>query len=483
MVQRSFAELVTDLKTRRTLTEKAPVLLLGAGASVGAGVGAMPKVIKFFGCTDFKEFTRYIKTVTPDERYRYLAKFLQAEPEAKVTPGHQALATMCGDKWFDLVLTTNLDPLLEDALSAARLRRRDYLLLVNGMIRLDDRLGRLLSGQSPRVKIVKLHGDLFQRVMAWTETEMDTYLTEIAPYLQPEVADRDFLVVGYSLRDRRVRELVESTSGSVWFTHPEAVPDHLRRATDMRFVIDPKCESKTFFPELAEALHVAEPLGPLDTTIARGRFPGPIGITARELSSAGPADAGAQTMDDVTSATLAVQGPAGTVSTAFLLDEPRVIICDRYSSDAHSVDDAVRVIDTTGNRFSARILASNVNHPFGPTVLNAPAELRMPGLRLNPFPLWVDEEVQVLVAAGANTGISSGKVTASEISSRIEPIDGEVGDLVELECFTAPGSSGAPVVDSSLSVRGFIVAGSMDPENPRSFAYPAQHWASILEGL
>ena len=59
-------------------------------------------------------------------------------------------------------------------------------------------------------------------------------------------------------------------------------------------------------------------------------------------------------------------------------------------------------------------------------------------------------------------------------------IAGEVRDLAQLECFTAPGSSGAPVVDSTLSVCGFIVAGSTDPRHPISFAYPAQHWASII---
>jgi S1-C subfamily serine protease len=62
----------------------------------------------------------------------------------------------------------------------------------------------------------------------------------------------------------------------------------------------------------------------------------------------------------------------------------------------------------------------------------------------------------------------------------IDPIDGEIRDLIELDCFTAPGASGGPVVDSALSVYGFIVAGSTDPRNPRSYAYPAQYWAAAL---
>jgi hypothetical protein len=60
--------------------------------------------------------------------------------------------------YFDVILTTNFDPLLV----ATRLRRRDYLLLVNGIIR-PDRIKPLLMDWESRVKIVKLHGDLFHR--------------------------------------------------------------------------------------------------------------------------------------------------------------------------------------------------------------------------------------------------------------------------------------------------------------------------------
>jgi hypothetical protein len=58
MINRTFAELVTDLRMRRTVGDKPPVLLLGAEASVDAGVGAMPELYKFFGCADFDAFSK-----------------------------------------------------------------------------------------------------------------------------------------------------------------------------------------------------------------------------------------------------------------------------------------------------------------------------------------------------------------------------------------------------------------------------------------
>lgn len=109
---------------RRTVGDKPPVLLLGAGASIDSGIGAMPELADLFRCADFDAFSRYIDTTTAAERYRYLAEFLQTRRPSEISPGYQALAPLCAQNYFDLVLTTNMDPLLDDALSAAQLWRR-----------------------------------------------------------------------------------------------------------------------------------------------------------------------------------------------------------------------------------------------------------------------------------------------------------------------------------------------------------------------
>jgi hypothetical protein len=462
-----------DLRKRRTVGDKPPVLLLGAGASVDAGIGAMPALYKFFGCdNDFKAFCKYIDTLDAAERYRYLSEFLQTRRPADVSPGYQALASLCAQTYFDLVLTTNMDPLLDDALAAARLWRRDYMLIVNGVIR-HDRLKLLLSGQSPRVKIVKLHGDLFQRFMAWTEAEMDTFLTEVSPQLKPAVYGRDFLIVGYSLRDVRVRELVESAGGSVWFTHHKKVPDHLKgmaKNKTFRAVVAPECAFEKFFPSLAQALQLDVPQERLDAALL-------------ELGSPAAAAKGALTMDDLMASVFALAEPDGIpMSTAFLLAEPRVIVCDRYASVPFIKNGEAELIASGGRRFKAQLLCTNETHPFGPTILRPPASLQVPGLRITLTLMKPGNMIQVLVAAGEKTGISTGTVKKAQLDPMpIDPIDGKVRNLAALECVVAPGSSGAPVVDDSMAVRGFIVAGSMDPDHPRSFAYPAKHWALILD--
>lgn len=208
----------------------------------------------------------------------------------------------------------------------------------------------------------------------------------------------------------------------------------------------------------------------------------PLSVAKLELNLAGPVTAGAQTADDLMSATFGIEGPAGDVSsTAFLIAEPRVILCDRYATRLDVIGDGATLIDSNGNSFRTRVIAVDTSYPFGPTVLEAPTHLRAPGLRLAPGPLQLNAAVQVFVAVGTAVGISPGKVTGQGVSTSIAPIPGEISDLVELECFVASGASGAPVVDTTLAVCGFIVAGSTDPKDPRSYAYPAEHWASFVQ--
>ncbi|WP_300454238.1 SIR2 family protein [Accumulibacter sp.] len=475
MVPRSFPDLVKDLRMRRTVGDRPPVLLLGAGASVDAGIGAMDELFRFFACADFDAFCRKIGPTTASERYRYLADFLQTRQPSAVSAGYRALAALCAENYFDLVLTTNMDPLLDDALAAARLWRRDYLLIVNGVIR-PDRLPLLLRGQSPRVKVVKLHGDLFQRFMAWTVEEMDDFLAEVSPYLKPAVDGRDFLVVGYSLRDARVRELVDTAGGDVWFTHPKAVPDHLTGNASLRAVVAPECAFEDFFPALAQALQV-ELATPLRDSTRRTRH--------SAAPAAGPAlaAAGAQTLDDLMSAVFGIVGPDGMpVATAFLLAEPRLIVCNRFDVAALLEADHLVLVGRDQRRFRARVRRSDTGHPFGPALLDVPADVYAIGLRVDSRPPAAGEAVQVAVAAGEKTGISAGAVLRSEKRPITIEAVGDVAGLLALACYVAPGSCGGPVVDGAMAVRGYIVAGTPDPDRPYSLAYPSQRWAPFVHG-
>ena len=106
-----------------------------------------------------------------------------------------------------------------------------------------------------------------------------------------------------------------------------------------------------------------------------------------------------------------------------------------------------------------------------------PDALKAPGLRLDADPPTAGLMVHVGVAAGQGVGVSSG--TLRDPAERtLQFFFGEAHHLVELECVTAPGAAGAPVVDTSFAVRGFIVAGD---HKERSYMYPSYRWAGTLK--
>jgi SIR2-like domain len=461
MVTRTLADLIKDLADRRRLSEPPPVVLLGAGASAGAGVSTMQSLYQFVGVPGFDEFVAYIETRTDNERYRLLSEFLQTQDPLQVTPGYQALATLCEKAYFDVVLTTNFDPLLDDALVTAGMRRRDYMLLINGVLR-SDRLRWLLTSRSPRVKVLKMHGDLFHRFMAWTPVEMEQYLDDVQGVLGPILSTRDFIVVGNSLRDVRIRGLVEQAGGAVWFITPGEVPPEASQLRDLRAVTGPDLTFEKAFPALADGLGL-------------GAIAPPAAALAAEAQHID-----VNTTDDLIAATVGLApSPEGHGEmTGFLLDAPRAIITDGYSGNRFDPN-AITVITTAGRRFTTRG-KKMLGHPFGPWVLEVPPELHTTCLRLNPAALSPNETVHIAVAAGERVGLSTGHaVSAVEVDLRIEPV-GIVHGLVEIRAAVSPGASGAPVVDASMNVRGFVVAGSTDPNNPVTYIYPARQWAAQI---
>lgn len=465
MVTRKFSELVRDLKQRREVGDPPPVVLLGAGASVESGVGAMTDLFAFVNCADFEAFCAYINPLTPPERYRLLARFLQSRKPAEPTAGYRALAALCAEAYFDLLLTTNLDPLLDDALAHAQLWRRDYLLLVNGVIR-PERLDLVLTAASPRVKVVKLHGDLFHRFMAWTPAEMRRLLDDIQPQIRPALHGRDALVVGHSLRDERIRALVLGAGGAIWYLNPKSAPEFLADNDRVRVVLGPDCAFEKAFTRLAEEL--GAPLAPAPAPEARW------GET-----KAAAAASGARTLDDFMGSVVSILGPDSKPSfTGFVLAQPRVIVTDGYASATLPLGEAATLQTADGHRFRARVRRRERLHPFSPWLLEVPPDLRVPGLRLDATPPGRRLEVRVGVAAGERVGVSSGTIdNPAERVIDVAPV-GQVSGLVEVQCVVAPGACGAPVVDATMAVRGFIVAGAED--RPPSIMYPASRWAGVL---
>jgi hypothetical protein len=520
MPNRTVADLITYLKELQLHGRPRPVLLLGAGASKGAGLAAMEELFVRIGLNpkdaDVRDrFCDYISRKPAAARYELLEDHLQSLDPGAVTPGYRALADLCAARFFDLVLTANFDPLLDDALASANLKRRHYVLLINGVIR-PERMNLLLSQPEPRLKIIKLHGDLFYRQMAWTAAEMDDYLESIWPQLSTAVAGRDFLTVGYSLKDARILSLVLGAGGKVWFTNYSEYPDHLSATdrTSLEEVVSTECAFETLFTRLAQELGVTpgpvaaaapQPVAekakpskaPAKTKIARAR------ATVKRPRAKIPT---AETVDDLLAALVGVWNPKFNLigMTGFILAEPRVIVIDGAMSDSSITGFEINEIVThRGVHLPAKPIRVVPGDPFGPLLLEVPKELEVPGLQIDLALVKAGLPIQIGVAVrhtshqpkkvkqktgemrreDVSFGLSSGTVmSGQEKRMGIHGFDKEFVSehVVELACAVAPGSSGAPVVDEKMAVRGFIIGGGSDLQNPLSLMLPASGWGTKL---
>jgi S1-C subfamily serine protease len=153
-------------------------------------------------------------------------------------------------------------------------------------------------------------------------------------------------------------------------------------------------------------------------------------------------------------------------------------VTDAYSARAQGKTSKIS-IRAGGRVFELKRIAEDP-HVFGPLIYAAPKDLALPGLRFDGRPVKKGERVHFAIATGERTGIGSGTVAEShERTIRIEPV-GPVANQVELEAFVAPGACGAPVVDESFAVRGFITAGSADASRPITYMLPARRWKHML---
>jgi SIR2-like domain len=133
-------------------------------------------------------------------RQALVARLRRALNDGFVSPGlsHRAFAELP----FDVVVTTNFDPLLEDAY---RELRRPMRVLVR-----EDQLASLVPRSA--VSVVKAHGDYDNEpVLIATERDYDEFLLRrplLATYLANLLITRVVLLIGYSLTDSNWRQLL-----------------------------------------------------------------------------------------------------------------------------------------------------------------------------------------------------------------------------------------------------------------------------------
>jgi len=217
---RLLAEL---MRSRRESGELPYVLVLGSGASVTLGGRSLKRVVRAIaGSDDLGRFYETLNGLSPLERYVILKKHFA---RVRLSPGYRRLAELVKKGFFDIVFTTNLDPFLEHALTDNKLDAAGFAVLICGE-QGSGEIASALESEQPRVKVVKLHGDVLSRSFAFTPSEISTLCGEGERILRRYLS-RDLIIVGHGPHDYDVNRAIEQEGGSIWYVSqsPPAMDD------------------------------------------------------------------------------------------------------------------------------------------------------------------------------------------------------------------------------------------------------------------
>jgi hypothetical protein len=220
------------MRQRKAAGEPPYVLVLGAGATLSSGCRAMSAVVQaVVGDYDLKRFFEIMDNLSETERYTRLQAFFQ---EPYPSPGYRHLAQLVKAGYFDVILSTNFDFLLENAFTEVGLKAEDVEVLVNGR-ESEDYILKALERRTPRIKLLKLHGDLKARNMAFTPEEIFEFGQKVENVLA-KYLNGDVVIIGHEMRDDDVNRCIRKDGGAIWYVHPEepAVDSFIWRAMQVR---------------------------------------------------------------------------------------------------------------------------------------------------------------------------------------------------------------------------------------------------------
>lgn len=210
--------LISLIRDRREDARANPyILFLGAGASMSSGGALFDTIFKSVGCTTYQEFSRHVEGCSSEERYTILSPHIEG---LHPSPAALQLAKLVKEGFFSTILTTNFDNLLEVALSAVGVRPDEYVVHVHTAERPLKDLAKRLRRKSPRIKIIKLHGDLKEHEFALTDVETLQYAKEVEDQLRQVFTSEDIIIVGSRFGDPDLQRLVDAKGSSIWYVNP-----------------------------------------------------------------------------------------------------------------------------------------------------------------------------------------------------------------------------------------------------------------------
>jgi hypothetical protein len=244
----SIQKLAQLMQERQEQGEIPYVLLLGSSLSLTPAVR-----YAFAGTEDWEAFWKEMQCRAPTERKALLKKPLDA---LGLEPGYQAMAQLAEAGYFNLILTLNVDDAIDDAVRPLP-ADQSTLQIYDGSN--TAQVIATLSRTRPRLKVVKLRGDINAQALPLT----DTGQFEFPENLERSVSEwlkHDMILVGDIPYDTDVQRCIKQSTGALWCILPAepASDSFMRRVKRVRpsgeIITGAEAGFNAFFTGLAERL-------------------------------------------------------------------------------------------------------------------------------------------------------------------------------------------------------------------------------------
>src|SRR5436305_426358 len=245
----TFKHLVKVLEMRKSMASKPYTLLLSSSVSL------TPSVFQTIcRASDWVAFRQYMHDLGPRDRLIALSALARTPQHCD---GYRALARLILQGYFSIILTTNIDADLEqalmDALHVENHPSRSFQLLVLGRDT-DEHIMEALDYHTDGICVIKLHGSLRDGVIPTAFPDFFTLPSTLSGSIQ-RYLNQDLIIVGSIEHDDDLyRSLTRSGKSGAYYV----LPDH--PAWDDRVVKLIRARGKT-----PDAYVIAGQYGTFDT--------------------------------------------------------------------------------------------------------------------------------------------------------------------------------------------------------------------------
>jgi hypothetical protein len=208
-VSLAIRKLATLIRALHEAGEQPCTLLLGSSLSL------TPEVRRAVcESDDWEAFWTEMQQLSATERRALMVGPLA---ELNLAPGYRCLAELAKAGYFDIILTANVDDALDNALRI--LPASECKILCHGQTSAQE-ITAALSRRAPRVKAIKLRGDINAYKLPLTPEGQFEFPKELEEAVE-RLLSQDTIVVGDISHDTDIQRCIRQGEGGLWVVVPE----------------------------------------------------------------------------------------------------------------------------------------------------------------------------------------------------------------------------------------------------------------------